>query len=335
MFIFVRNLTSALFLAVLILPGCELDSAKEQTQQELVIASDFLNKKDESLFKEFNTESGVRVRIIYMSADSLVKRLNSTGYASGIDMVVLRSALDMCIVDQLGYLQVIHDANSRPDIPKRYRDGNSHWYGIAIDPYIILSGSQDSLKRIRNYRDLGRLGEWMSNLKSNDDWKAFNSGLLHKMKKDEDSVKSTWLKTVFNKQVNFRKISDSSIYVPPLFTKYSKYYSDSSLFRSAYRKTRLIFPNQTEGGTFYELRAAGIIRQASNYTNAVEFLRYITQSDINQRINSWWNTFPITSEMERSFAYQNVRFKYYPAPMNRLCEMNRETERMFRSVKKK
>jgi hypothetical protein len=164
MFTLLRNLIPLLILIVTLLSGCQLESAKEQQQQELVIASDFLNKRDESLFKDFNSSRGIRVRILHMSADSLTKRLNTSGFASGIDMVMLRSSLDMCKIDKQGFLQVIHDRALRPEIPARYRDTNSRWFGIAIDPYIILSGNQDSLKRIRNYRDLGKFSEWMSNL---------------------------------------------------------------------------------------------------------------------------------------------------------------------------
>lgn len=317
------------------LESCGIDKAKEADKQQVVIVSDFLNKKDESLFQSFEKENGIKVVILHLHSDTILKRFETKGYASGIDIILLRSAIDMCQFTNKGYLQRVYDPTMIPEIPNRYCDSNNRWFGIAIDPYIILTSPRDSSGRITKYRDLAKKDQWMSNIKDDHEWQAFVCGSFHKMNGDKDSVKEKWMSSVFDKQINYFKVGDSAWVYPPLLTKYSSFYSDSSLFKSSYKRARLVFPNQTEGGTLYELRAVGIVRQASNYTNATQFLKYITASANNQRVNSWWNTYPVITTMERSYTYQNVRFKKYPVPVRNLCGELPFAERSIQQMRKK
>ena len=98
--------------------------------------------------------------------------------------------------------------------------------------------------------------------------------------------------------------------------------------RTRYRKLKLIFPNQKYGGTLYELRAIGLVKQASNYSNALEFILYLVKEENNQRINNWWNTFPVGNTLDRSFEYQNQRFKLYSEAPRRWCKQHKKAKQI-------
>lgn len=293
--------------------------ASEDDKQTLIVASDYLNHRDAKLFQSFEKEFNIKVTILPMKKDSLLNKLTSEGFATRIDIIMLKSALDMCQLEEATQLQRILKSEDRPDLPFRYRDNDYHWFGLAIDPYIILS-KKDSSHRIINYNDLAKATEWTTNLAKNDELVPFYSALFHQWREQKKESTDRWFEKFAQKEVTFKKPKDSILVFPPLLTTYSSYYSDSMLYKSAYKKAKLIYPNQNKDGLIYELRSVAIVKQARNYSNAVDFINYLFREDVNQRINNWWNTFPISTSLERSYTYQNKRFKSYPVAISELCK---------------
>jgi iron(III) transport system substrate-binding protein len=321
-------------IVVAFVSACKLETAKEAKKQELIVASDFLNYKDVKLFQSFEKNFNIEVTILTMDTDSLLKKLNNEKYATRIDIIMLKSALDMCQLEDANKLQKILNPENRPDLPFRYRDNDHHWYGLSIDPYIIVS-KKDSLGRILNYGDLAKKPEWTTNLKRNEDLIPLFTTTLHQWRDQKKDAIIEWHDKLLQKETQFRKPKDSVFIFPPLLTTYSSYYSDSTLYRSAYKRAKLIYPNQNKGGLIYKLRAIAIVKQARNYTNAVDFINYLCRDDINQRINNWWNTFPINSSLERSYTYQNKRFKSYPVAIHELCSFRARAENLLTRKRKK
>lgn len=326
-------LVSALLLVAL-LSACKLEPAKESKRQEIIVASDFLNYKDVKLFQSFEKDYNVKVTILTLETDSLMKKLNQEGYATRIDVIMLKSALDMCKLEEANKLQKILRPEDQPDLPYRYRDNDHHWYGLSIDPFIIVS-KKDSNSRILNYKDLAKKQEWTTNLKRNEDLVAFVTASLHQWRDQKKESTFQWHENFLQKEVQFRKPKDSVLIFPPLLTTYSSYYSDSSLYRSGYKRAKLIYPNQNKGGIIYELRSIAIVKQARNYSNAIDFIQFLNRDDVNQRINNWWNTFPINSSLERSYTYQNRRFKSYPVSIVELCEYSSKAKKLLETKRKK
>jgi iron(III) transport system substrate-binding protein len=321
-------------LLLVIVSSCQLESAKEPEKQEMIVASDFLNYRDVKLFQSFEKEFNIKVTILTLTTDSLMKKLDSEGYATRIDVVMLQSALDMCQLKDKQKLQKILNPEDRPSQPYKYRDKDYHWIGLAIDPFIIVS-KKDSLSKIVNYGDLIKKSEWTTNLTDNEALVPFFAATLYKWRDEKKTAKDQWHENLLAKEVVFRKPKDSVLTFPPLLTTYSSYYSDSSLYRSGYKKAKLIYPNQSKGGLIYELRSIAIVKQARNYTNALDFINYLCRDDVNQRINNWWNTFPINSNLERSYPYQNKRFKSYPVSIIDLCVFRDQAKQLLEKKRKK
>ena len=324
-----------IFLLGLFVSSCRLEKAGTERTQQLVIASDFLNDKDESLFKDFEKEHEIRIHILHISADSINQKLEKEGYSTKIDLVLLRSALDLCDLKASEKLQRIVHKEDIPTVSKRFADNEGFFYGIGINPFIIVAKIDSNTRKIANYKDLGKINAWSTNLKENNDFLPLMNGMAHRMREESSESFMDWSTSLFSKEIEFRKGNDSSGYLPPLLTTYSAFYSDSALLHSGYRKAQVLFPNQQNGGLFYELRAVAIVKQARNYSNALEFIHYITESSVNQRINSWWNTFPITTSLNRSYSYQNKRFKSYSIPVGKMCSTREKASRMIKKVRKK
>lgn len=300
----------------------------------MIVASDFLNHKDVKLFQTFEKDFNIKITILTLDTDSLINKLIQEGYATRIDVIMLKSALDMCQLEEANKLQKILNSEDRPDLPYRYRDNDFHWFGLSIDPFIIV-GKKDSNGRILNYGDLIKKQEWTSNLKRNQDLVAFFTATLHQWRDQKNEIKIQWHENFLQKEVQFRKPKDSVLNFPPLLTTYSSFYSDSSLYRSGYKRAKIIYPNQNKGGIIYELRSIAIVKQARNYSNAIDFIQFLNRDDVNQRINNWWNTFPINSSLERAYTYQNKRFKSYPVPIVDLCKYRTRAIKLLETKRKK
>lgn len=300
------------------LHSCGIEPAHEFKKQRLIIASDFIKAKDKSLFASFEKEHSIEIVVHYMSSDSISKRLRKEGYSTDIDLVILKSSLDMCQLKEEGRLQKILLRENQPTTSSKFNSKEMDWFGIAVDPYIIVHRN-DSAGKISTYSDLSKKASWMTNLKEDKELYPLIGGVLNRMRSEADSTQSKWFKALFSKKTTFQVVRDSSLNLTPILTLYSAFYSDSSLYKSKYKKGKVTYPNQSKGGTFYSLRTVGIVKQARNYTNAYTFIQYITEDGVNQRLNNWWNTFPITQSMNRSYTYQNIRFKRYPVAMYKLC----------------
>lgn len=319
---------------IVLLAGCDLETAKAAKKQEIIIASDFLNHRDVKLFESFEKEFKVNVTILTMDTDSLMLKLNKEGYATRIDVIMLKSALDMCKLKKNNRIQKILNKEDRPDLPKRYCDEDFKWFGLSIDPFIIVS-PKDSNRRIINYGDLAKQPFWTTNLTENKELIPLFTSTMHQWRDQEYSRMESWHSDLLDKEIQFRKPKDSIPVVSPLLTTYSSFYSDSSLYRSGYKRAKLIYPNQNKSGLIYELRGVAIVKQARNYSNSVDFINYLFRDDVNQRINNWWNTFPINTSLARSYTYQNKRFKSYQARITELCSFQDKAERLLNKKRKK
>ncbi len=298
--------------------SCGLETARPSKEQELVIASDFLTKNDLLLFHSFEEKYGVTIRLKSISSDSIHKHLNHYGYASRIDLVFLRSALDFCELESENLLHSIDNNTLSTRIPEKYQGKNGSWFGLSIDPYIIVH-RKDSVSSISNYKDLLKFPVWTTNLRESNQLEAFYTGILHRGRSNKQQTVE-FVESLETKRTKIKRSIDSTFTFPPLLTNYSAFYSDTNVMRSRYKKLKLIFPNQRNGGTMFELRAISIVKQATNYTNALEFVFYLSEEGNNQRINNWWNTFPVGASLDRSFEYQNQRFKLFSTAPRKWCK---------------
>jgi ABC-type Fe3+ transport system substrate-binding protein len=305
--------------------SCGIEPAHEFKKQRLIIASDFIKAEDKSLFATFEKEHSIEIVVHYMSSDSISKRMRKEGYSTDIDLVILKSSLDICQLKEEGRLQKILLPENQPKSSSRFNSKEMDWFGIAVDPYIIVHRN-DSAGKISTYSDLSKKASWMTNLKEDKELYPLIGGVLNRLRSEADSTQSKWFNGLFSKKTKFQITKDSSLHLTPILTLYSSFYSDSSLYKSKYKKGKVTYPNQSKGGTFYSLRSVGIVKQARNYTNACIFIQYITEDDVNQRLNNWWNTFPITQSMNRSYTYQNIRFKRYPVAMYKLCSERKKSK---------
>ncbi len=301
------------FLSVLVsilLASCGVETAKPFRKQHLFIASDCLDHTDAGLFKGFEKNNRIKIHIRHFTADSLNQILTEQGYNTEFDAVILSSVYDMNELNKKGVFQRLHDDSIPETLPFKHRSASRKFFGIGIDPYIILT-KDDSVSRVRSYRDLTKKSRWCSDLDGPSNWFPFYAVIAQKIDPKSKYNAVDWIAHFMdNKEAQLAE-EDSISVCKTVFTTYSRYRT-SDLFKSMeFKKHRIIFPNQRSGGTYFNMPCYGVIKQARNYTNAIAFLRYIIREPANKRLNYQLSMFPLIHEKEGSVPYQNIRFKKY------------------------
>lgn len=303
-----------LFLAAWILiigfSSCNLEKARPDKNQQLILASDCLSAKDKALFRSFTKSTGIKIIIRTYTTDSLKTLLSNEKHNSEIDVVITSSVYDMNQLDQMNLLQRISNEDFSKTIPARYASASNKFIGIGVDPYILVS-LNDSLRKVRNYKDFTLKTKWCTTLQSESDWYPFYAPVVYKLHPEKAYNSIDWIKNFLGNKQGVLQEGDSSTSCNVLLTKHSTFKSDPIIQKSKFKKGEIIFPNQLSGGSYYNLMCFGIVKQAKNYSNAIEFMNYLLIEAVNNRLNQKWQTFPVISTKLSYYTYQNIRFKRF------------------------
>jgi ABC-type Fe3+ transport system substrate-binding protein len=261
-----------------VLQSCSTEVAKPLPHQHIVLASDFLTKKDLPVFKQFTKKFGIKIYIISLSEQQLIEKLNKEKTATRIDAILLSSLVGMEKANRLNALQM---TLKNPIV------------AIGFDPYIYTIVN-DSLNIKASYRGVFASDNWSSlSTKTNyfTPMLAEVKELLRKKKSDFP----TWFKQFFKHKYN----QDTAVNNSAVISKYSDF---MALDYSTRKKITLLFPNEI---TYTDLATFAIVKQARNYSNALLLRRAIQQEKMNRIIAAKGDFFPLESATKSRFAYQN------------------------------
>jgi ABC-type Fe3+ transport system substrate-binding protein len=326
-----KRYSSLLILLSILLASCGIETAKPFRKQHIFIATDCLDPSDSKLFKGFEKNYRIKIHIRHFTADSLKDILSEQGHNTEFDAVILSSVYDMNDLNQKGVLQRLPDDSISEALPIKHRSVSRTYFGIGIDPYIIFT-KDDSISRVRAYRDLTKKTTWCTDLKTSSDWFPFYAVIAQKIDPKEKYNAVDWIGQFIENMDSQLSEEDSISGCKSVFTSYSHYRS-GQIFKNKYFKDhQVIFPNQRSGGTYFNMPCYGVIKQARNYSNAITFLRYILKEPVNKRLNFRLSMFPLINEKTGSIPYQNTRFKKYSVSPVRLTSNYDRLKNILRIV---
>lgn len=300
-----------------LLVSCKIETAKPFHKQHLFIATDCLDFSDTILFKGFEKNEKIEIHIRHFSPDSLRKVLKRDGYNSEFDAIILSSVYDMYQLSKQGSLQQIPDESFPTELPVKYRSASRSYCGIGIDPYVVLT-KDDSLSRVRSYKDLTNKTTWCTDLTGSSNWYPFYAAIAQKIDPKEKYNAVDWIDNLLENKEKQISENDSVSMCRTVLTTYSHYLSNKRFKAKQFKDHQVIFPNQRSGGSYFNMPCYAIVKQARNYTNAIVFLNYLLKEPVNKRFNFRLSMFPLINETNSSIPYQNIRFKKYSVSPVRL-----------------
>lgn len=312
-----RSILALLFLVTLFY-SCGLETAKPFEYQSVVLASDCLKAKDSILFADFTKTTGIKLRIIYLSSSKIKECLQREGLDTEIDGLLLRSGFDALRMESLKLMQKIPADSFPKELNSRYRSRKQSFVGIGFDPYVIIRRKE--APHVRNYASLLSSEGYATDLTDASSIGSFYLFLFHKHADAKTSSAVSWIEDMRERCVKKLYDKDTLLYAQLLFTKRSSFLNKKNTLFMNYKDGEVIYPNQRIGGTYYDMPCFGVVKQARNYSNALQMMNYLVSVKGNQRVNKRLQT---VSFYEIS---RNKRFKrYFISPLrleNYFPEMN-------------
>lgn len=263
--------------------GCTLENAKPLPDQHVVIASDFLQPKDRSIFKSFTKKTHIKVYIISLSAENIVKKLKNEKTATRIDAVLLSSLVSMKKIKDGRFIQ--HSQNA-PILP------------IAYNPYVI-SLSNDTLNTKQTYRGVMKSNNWTALSKDPSYFTPMLAEAKHSLRKKKSNFPK-WL-SVF---VDSKSKQDTTAINGNQISMYADY---MKLDFTTKKQLKIIFPSEK---TYTDVVSFAVVKQARNFSNALYIRQFIQREKINKIIAARGNFFPILMTKKSTFSYQNQTFDW-------------------------
>lgn len=298
-----------------IVSSCLVDTAEMPKKQSVTIYSDCLSKEDISLFHRFRNKEHIRVKIIHLPADSILKIVQSEGYNTRADVIILKSLYDTQRIHKAKILNPIKSWKLDELVNKKFKSKDNTWFGIGVNPYVFVA-ENDTVSTISEIGELlhkKNRDEWSTNLETSTDLVPLLAPVLQKKKRSE--AIEWYMDFMENDHAESEEYDKNGIAIMTtnmLVTSYTTYVEMTKRNDSTDFHLHLSFPNQSKKGAFYNLICAGIVKQARNYENAKLLIEYLSTIHMNEKINNRWNTFPISLQSRtHPYAYQNTTFKIY------------------------
>ena len=145
---FIYSLLTCTFLLNVNIPS-------NSTQREVKVYSGRHYNTDRSVFKEFEEETGIKVRLIEAAGISLIERLKREGKNSQADLILLVDAARITNAAKAGLLQRIESSNLENDVPVGLKDPNKEWYALTRRVRVMVANPKVvDVSKINDYTDL-------------------------------------------------------------------------------------------------------------------------------------------------------------------------------------
>lgn len=295
------------------LTSCIIETAKAPSKQTVTVYTDCLSKKEILFFKKFQIKQHIKVNIVQLPPDTILKRLKKQGYNATADVILMKSLFGIYKADKLDLLQPWKSSKMNELILPHYHSKQNTWFGIGIDPYVFVA-KNDSVSTINSMGDLlytEVMDKWSSDLEYSTDLTPLLAPILKK--KTRLGAKDWYYEFKRNQHSQSNELDKNGIpkmTTDVLLTYYSSYLKMSERNDSTDLQLQLMFSNQKQRGAYYNMHAIGIVKQARNFENAKLLVEYISSPQTNEKLNNYWKSFPISLHSRiHPFAYQNTFFK--------------------------
>ncbi len=249
--------------------GCSAPYAPVQKNKTLTIYTDVLSPQDTSIFSFYAKKEKVKIEIINVSMDSLLKVLPSLQKLP--DLYIFSSIVDAKLYEKKAQLFSYDKFPYDNLLDEKYISKSQSFFAVFKDPYVFYN-KVDSLHKFKTYDELTYshlVNYWQTDL-SNKELTPFLSGIAVKMGTKSNEK---WLIN-FVKNLNLTKHRSDSL---DLTTEATTIFTKYSLISDSLRKfsNKIIIPNQIRTGALNSYICAGIAAQSPNFTEAQKFLKIL------------------------------------------------------------
>lgn len=316
----------------------------KQTQKEQVVNvyTHRHYEPDQDIFKMFEDQTGIKVKVINASADELIQKMKMEGKQSPADVLITVDAGRLSRAKDQGLLQSIQSELLEKTVPSHLQDVDNQWFGLTKRARVIVY-SLDRVKpeELSTYEQLVS-EKWKGKLLIRSSSNIYNQSLMASIiANDGEETAKDWAKGIVANMARSPKGSDrdqvkavvagegdlaivNSYYIGKMLNS-----PDPEEVATA-KKVGLFFPNQDGRGTHINVSGAGVARYAPNKENAIRFIEFLVSQDAQQIFTDANYEYPILESVEPT---QQIKgwgdFNEDTLGLNKLGENNKNAVLIF------
>ncbi len=287
--------TLAILLGILSLAFVPAIAQEEEDPGVLNIYSSRHYGDLEAPFVEFSEETGIDVRVSAGTPRDLLSRLRADidrGDRSVADVFLAIDAGVLDLAAEEGLLQPVESDVLTDNIAEGFRDPENRWFGLSIRTRTLVYNpenvTEDEIAELNTYSDL-----------ADETWEGrvcmrpashiytvslFSSLLYHLGEEDATSVAegiaSNVTRYINSDTSQIRAVEAGECDVAVVNHYYmGRLANGDEADQATFNNVELKWMNQDTTGVFFNVNGAGVVQNAANYDNAVQFLEYMSQTE--------------------------------------------------------
>lgn len=273
---------------------------------------------DDVLYQQFTEETGIKVNIVTDKAPALIEKIKAEGEFPQADIFFTADAGYLALAKTEGILQSIESETLNNNIPSKYRDIDSTWFGLTKRARVFLY--------INTVDPTGLTYENATTMFPNDiitrsSSNIYNQSLVASMIEVLGKEQATiWVNDLVE---NFARIPegndrDQAVALTNGYASIaianSYYYGQlvneedqTSQYYGIADQVSIYFPNQgeNESGVHMNISGAGVIKNAQNKDNAIKLLEFLSEKEAQESFSADNYEFPVNESASISDLLQS------------------------------
>tara|TARA_A100001234_G_scaffold117867_2_gene103403 strand:- start:3940 stop:4962 length:1023 start_codon:yes stop_codon:yes gene_type:complete len=282
-------------------------------------------ESDIKIYKKFEEKTGIKVNYVSGKGKALFERIKSEGKNCPADIFITVDAGNLWKVENEGFFRKINSKKIIKSIDSQYIGPSNKWIGITKRFRIIVYNPNvfdyEEIKNI-NYEDLSK-DEYKDKIAIRSSSNIYNQSLIASMiHHNGRKVMSEWLDNFVSNfarkpQGNDRAQVMAVAYGEADLAVVNSYYLGIMISgkggpkqKEAANRIKVVFPNQTNRGVHVNISGAGILKNSKNYDNAIKYLEFLLEPEIQKHIVHNTFEYPIIKNLDPSPVIKNLVEKY-------------------------
>ncbi|MFG0315786.1 MAG: Fe(3+) ABC transporter substrate-binding protein [Planctomycetota bacterium JB042] len=265
---------------------------------------------DRELYRAFEEETGIAVRLVEASGDALLARIRSEGANSPCDLYVTVDAGRLHAAEAAGLFEPLRSERLEGRVPEHLRHSQGHWFALTKRARCIFyARSAVRPEELSTYEALAD-PKWKGRVLIRSSSNVYNQSLVGSLlaRVGEEATEEWARGLVANlarkpqggdtDQIRAVAAGEGDLAVANSYYYAKLMKSDDPADREVVEKVGIFFPNQGGRGTHVNVSGAGIVKTAKNEENARRLLEFLL-SDASQRMLARGNNeFPVVPGVE-------------------------------------
>ncbi len=297
---------------------------------------------DDTLFKAFTEESGIKVNVVKSGADQLMERLKQEGENSPADLLMTADAGRLHRAKEANLLQSADSALLKERIPAALRDPDGHWFGFTSRARVIVY-AKDRVKPgdLSTYEDLADK-KWRGRILARSSSNIYNQSLLASIIANHGEKEAlAWARAVRGNMARppqgsdrdqMRGVAAGLADIAIVNTYYVGLLKNSAdpKDREVAEKIGVFFPNQDGRGAHINVSGAGIVKTSKNKADAVKLLEFLASDKAQASFPNATYEYPVVEGVAWSDLLKSWG-KFKPDLLNlaKLGEFNKDAVKTF------